>query len=1161
VRLRPGDEFRDSSPSAPGGRDRPCYLVTGVVCETPWVGLYEGKKVFTNYHFGKRKLEETNDEESLDILLKTLQYPQLDDRKYVNDRRDHADFEAARVLGRMRRRADEASAGGRVLGRPLSNLLPEPLDRLQVPNDRDEFAISNARMLLQFERILVLERVHGLPLDRWLKEARPAPARALRVLAHLLDFVGVCHLEGLLLNGPGPGSVWVGEDDRLHYMGSEMMLDAGQQHKHRGLFPPERYPEGFAAPELFAAAPVSGAGDLYGWAALAYYLLTGDSPDEIARRQGQPFATFEDRHFDKLAHALRAVPPAALGRLQREFRVAGPRFAHTWPDGFVAALRECLAPRPERRPASCEALGKLWSQARPRPVPAALAVHLGRHVEVLLAAREMEPGLEVSVRRGAGFLPQTPQQGQPVHDGPLVSRAIDRHPQPDRVGPGKSTPAPPPVYAVFTRLPTDGEPISSPATEAPLLDLAQPAALAQFAEGLAAGEPVPEALEEPPPVPAAVALLEELADATPVARAWLASPSPLIRRWAVHLLQGQLRARETSEPALDLLIELARADERDDLRRAALRAVFRHKGDAEVVERVAWALGGDVEPALRAARGLAGLGPGPEAITAAVARLERERVVACPECAEPVRLSRQHEHLLQRHGYVDVSGSLLSFADALRLLWRRLLAEQDGPASAQLAGLFVERQGERAAAAYTNAFEQQLALYAEALGPPGTEAEPGAAWERLARCLAAHELTRRVCEGLLTHPDARLRRLARLALLPGAARRLGRAGAAAFRRALEALCPREDVQTKLAVCARLQAAGAVKRAGGAVARELELDLESPCPHCGEPVRRRDEAAHLRSRHGIYEVAGERLSWEEALGRLLEHALADRPAAGAARAYAGVAGDRLDEEGVAARLAGDLLQASRGLGRVPPLGGVAGLPVASAACRRLAEDGQSAPVALALFTAIGPRASLSLMEKVLPLLGDDGLPPGDRREALAVVLSSRNAEAGTRERGLERFFGGVHDPVVLLGHLDALAARLGKTPALEARRRAARRLPGTCPLCPVTLPFGGLEEHAWQEHRLVADEARWRPVWEVIDDLLERHRRQPDEPALRRAVELAGRDDLLTGRARLAKLARAKGVRHRLLPRARWLDGPRLRALAWAAGVVIVLALLAWLIWG
>src|SRR5262249_15312777 len=156
-----------------------------------------------------------------------LIYPDLSRRDSVKDLREQLSFECSRVLGRARQRSRE----------PLSNLLPEPIDYLQVANDRDAFAFTNPRQTAQYEPILVLERVRGLPLDRWLSEKSPSPARSLRVLASLLELLSAAHAEGLLLASLAPADVWVGDDDRPHYLGSGFVLDAARQQKQRKLYP------------------------------------------------------------------------------------------------------------------------------------------------------------------------------------------------------------------------------------------------------------------------------------------------------------------------------------------------------------------------------------------------------------------------------------------------------------------------------------------------------------------------------------------------------------------------------------------------------------------------------------------------------------------------------------------------------------------------------------------------------------------------------------------------------------------------------------------------------------------------------------------------------------------------------------------------------------
>src|SRR5262249_33426703 len=156
------------------------------------------------------------------------------------------------------------------------------------------------------------------------------------------------HAEGLLLGSLAPADVWVNEDDRPHYLGSGFVLDAQRQQKQRKLYPPDRYAAGFGPPELYAEGQgLDARTDLYSWAALAYFLLPRDDLGLIARTQGERHVRFDDAILACVEPALRAVPSPALSAVQQYFRLSGSRFAHTWPDSFMAVLRECLRPSME----------------------------------------------------------------------------------------------------------------------------------------------------------------------------------------------------------------------------------------------------------------------------------------------------------------------------------------------------------------------------------------------------------------------------------------------------------------------------------------------------------------------------------------------------------------------------------------------------------------------------------------------------------------------------------------------------------------------------------------------------------------------------------------------------------------------------------------------
>src|SRR5215216_3025388 len=118
MRLNVDERLEGGGPAAqPGG-----YVVTAVVRETPWYGLYAGKKIFYNFDFSAKRVRETDEKEWLDVFLRTVRYPVLDDRRYVDDRRALARSEARGVLGSRR-----------------GQLWPEPVDLLELANTRDRF--------------------------------------------------------------------------------------------------------------------------------------------------------------------------------------------------------------------------------------------------------------------------------------------------------------------------------------------------------------------------------------------------------------------------------------------------------------------------------------------------------------------------------------------------------------------------------------------------------------------------------------------------------------------------------------------------------------------------------------------------------------------------------------------------------------------------------------------------------------------------------------------------------------------------------------------------------------------------------------------------------------------------------------------------------------
>src|SRR5438477_12780033 len=118
MQLSLGERLEGSGPEQqPGG-----YVITGVVSETPWSGLYTAKKVFYNFDFSAKRVRETDEKEWLDVFLRTIRYSILDQVDYVANRRAMARAEVQAILGNRH-----------------SNLWPEPIDLLELEDARDPF--------------------------------------------------------------------------------------------------------------------------------------------------------------------------------------------------------------------------------------------------------------------------------------------------------------------------------------------------------------------------------------------------------------------------------------------------------------------------------------------------------------------------------------------------------------------------------------------------------------------------------------------------------------------------------------------------------------------------------------------------------------------------------------------------------------------------------------------------------------------------------------------------------------------------------------------------------------------------------------------------------------------------------------------------------------
>jgi hypothetical protein len=1130
MKLQVGERLSGSGPPhQPGG-----YLVTEVLSETPWSGLYGARKVSYNFDFTAKRPREADEKEWLGVLLRTVNYPQLDSAEYVIGRR---------ALARAECRA--------VLGNRSSNLWPEPLDLLELVNTRDPFTygrdadgirprprtvLGEADPLAR-EPVLVLARPHGEPVTRWL-HGDPPRALVLSVVAELLEFVADAHADGLLLNGLGPAALLIDRAGRMHYLASDLAVQLeGAPPDWKRFFPPERYSRGYSAPECFDPdAARDRRTDLYAWAATAYYLLTGDRPVQLAFEQGQPWARFGPVQFARLETALAALPAAQVEHWAEQLLVDPQALRRDWPHLFVRALRLVLSPEPHLRPGSAAEL-RVWLVAPPPPAPgAALALRQPRSDTLHIYYSLYEPDLEVVIRRQMGTPPQTTTEGEAVYEGPPAPFAEDtaaRTPCPTGSEGDFTNPAADAVrYAVFSRRRYGAAVTCSAPTPAHLLDPFPP-----MLRRLAEGKAQPGVTDEPEP--AVVGLLFEALGTTRAAEPLLASPLPQVRAWALRRAAA-VRAKPGPPGSVDVLLLRALHDPVQPLRMEAVRGLF---GGPEppsdvVLRRVFEALAAGHPEDCSAAARLAQERVRETQLGPILAALKLDIPTTCPVCAAELPDRDTTGHLMREHGYLEVAGQTLPRDEALAQLWDRVFQAGDSAAHERLCELLQAGTADIPPAPDAPLPAYVLALEAELRRRATDLFDDPQALARVVACLRQARAARPLFPGLLRSEDARVRELGRELLLPDLAERLAGAAvsAADVRRQLDAVCPEDLVEEKLQLCARLAPLGVAGAAVEECERQLQGERPVVCSECGARVRQADYDTHLHRVHLVYEFRGTRRTLQLTLRTLLEILGGASPDFEAWAALEQIAreehGDKADAmltSWLTRRL--DRLPAQE---RGPVAASVAEAAVAGGSGPRLlpllASPRMSAPLQpvarlLALEVAARLPAPLSadLLKAVKPLLAERKLPRPAREAALAVLLRTTGKSGPPALDVLHAYVDGLAK-VRAVALLHELEQRLGQAEAIDelcAQLEDQTRM--SCPRCHVELMRLDMIGHLWDEHRLVLDGRLVREPWRVLQDWVEDYRLERDPAVLQRCRTLAARLGRDEGTARLGRLLLQRGV--------------------------------------
>ena len=206
------------------------------------------------------------------------------------------------------------------------------ISRLRHPHIVEVFDTEQAYATL----FIVMERLHGIPLDEWIESRGPLEADAARdILRQVASALAAAHRQGIVHRDVKPSNIMISRDGLVKLTDFGLALDLHGASSDQIAQPFSGTPA-YMAPEQIDGAEIDARTDIYSLGIMAYELITGR----------QPFTGPIHRVLQ--AHREEPVPPLSVSRVGL-------------PTDLEEVVRRATAKDPRARFASCDEIHQLLS--------------------------------------------------------------------------------------------------------------------------------------------------------------------------------------------------------------------------------------------------------------------------------------------------------------------------------------------------------------------------------------------------------------------------------------------------------------------------------------------------------------------------------------------------------------------------------------------------------------------------------------------------------------------------------------------------------------------------------------------------------------------------------------------------------------------------------